>query len=81
MIALNRIISTYIKLLLFQHQEVEDTYNRIKAHKGVMGVVIVNQEGLKRVGIISSRIASKLGCCQNEKLQVELCKWNLQYLF
>lgn len=27
-------------------QEVEDTYNRIKGHKGVVGVVIVNQDGV-----------------------------------
>lgn len=31
---------------IFQATEVEETIKRIQAHKGVMGVVIVNHEGL-----------------------------------
>lgn len=31
---------------VFQATEVEDTIKRIQAHKGVMGVIIVNHEGL-----------------------------------
>lgn len=32
--------------ILLQATEVEETIKRIQAHKGVMGVVIVNHEGL-----------------------------------
>lgn len=31
---------------MFQATEVEETIKRIQAHKGVMGVIIVNHEGL-----------------------------------
>lgn len=36
----------YIYLLLqFQSQEVEETLKRIQSHKGVVGTIVVNNEG------------------------------------
>ena len=37
--------SFYIKFLFFQHNDLEETIKRIQNHKGVVGMMIVNQDG------------------------------------
>lgn len=39
-------------IVIFQATEVEETIKRIQAHKGVMGVIIVNHEGLVDIHIL-----------------------------
>ena len=35
----------FIKFLFFQHNDLEETIKRIQNHKGVVGMMIVNQDG------------------------------------
>lgn len=41
----------YYKINNFQSQEVEETLKRIASHKGVVGTIVVNNEG--KEGVIS----------------------------
>lgn len=43
---MNSLFTSVFIVYMLQATEVEETIKRIQAHKGVMGVVIVNHEGL-----------------------------------
>lgn len=36
------------KIYIFKAQEVEETMKRIQSHKGVVGTIVVNAEGIVR---------------------------------
>lgn len=45
-----------------QATEIEDTLKRIHAHKGVVGTIIVNSEGLFDIMFLTLSVAMGVGC-------------------
>ncbi|XP_046334956.1 dynein light chain roadblock-type 2-like [Haliotis cracherodii] len=70
--------------------DVEETFKRIQAHRGVMGIIVVNSEGIpirttldnsttvQYAGLIHSLAAKAKSCIRDIDPQNELCFFRLR---